>query len=601
MVGPRPRVPATTSAAAALSLLLLCSALETSAAAAAAPGAAFVVPSGRNNAIGGSGGGLLVPGTPRQPLATCAGRTPTSTALSMGLRSFIKRKLGKGESGGDSSKGKSSKRGGTDGDDASSDAAASSSQSRPPIRDISSDVSAPSRPAVTAQSGSSVPSTIMETFSPKKKSGGGGNNKTKKGAAKRSSSSGDAAGSGSDGGKVRSLSEPIRQALPDASDAEESVQERIARVKAGNMSEEEKEAFLASALYKTPLPRAGDGRGGKPIRQALPNDDDDDKDGGKSNPTDVASILAFASRTERARKEERAYGTGIAGGASDGGDSTARGNAAVERLNEDEKKRFLDSVMNPDRFKTYGVNPGVGVVDEPPAAVPAAPAAASTPSSGKSQEVEEASNIDGDGEAVPEKSGGGGGGIGSIFAGAGGLADRLEAAAHAREKDEQEKRERAEREARERRLQMEEELRAREAELARKLEEEQQRKKEEEERRKAEAEAAARAERERLEEMQRKQDEYWAKKLEEEARKREERFTAEQREEEARIEREEREKAAKDLERRAREDLERTRIREEERLREDPHESDILQEVRTTEIEYANHAVQGSFWIFYDH
>ena len=58
----------------------------------------------------------------------------------------------------------------------------------------------------------------------------------------------------------------------------------------------------------------------------------------------MASVLAFASRTERARKEERAHGAGIAGcdGGADGGDSitattTTRGNAAVERLNEDEK------------------------------------------------------------------------------------------------------------------------------------------------------------------------------------------------------------------------------------------------------------------------
>ena len=45
------------------------------------------------------------------------------------------------------------------------------------------------------------------------------------------------------------------------------------------------------------------------------------------------------------------------------------------------------------------------------------------------------------------------------------------------------------------------------------------------------------------------------------------------------MEREEREKSAKDAERRAREEVERARIREEERLREDPHEGEILQEV----------------------
>jgi len=426
----------------------------------------------------------------------------------------------------------------------------------------------------------------METFSfgsssssssSKKKSGGGGGRPDKSGKNRKNSSD-----------KARSLSEPIRQAPPDAAgEAAESVQDRIARVKAGNMSEEEKEAFLASALYKTPLPRAGDGRGGKPIRQALPNDagGGDGEDGGKNKRTDVASILANASRTERARKEERAYGTSssITGAGDKSSSSSARGNAAVERLNEDEKKRFLDSVMNPDRFKAYGVNPGVGVVDKSPSAasaasLPPSSSKAAAAASGNDQEVERVDNTDGSSEPRPEKQSGGG--IGNIFTGSGGLADRLEAAAHAREKDEQEKRERAEREARERRLQMEEELRAREAELAQKLEAEQQRKREEDQRRKAEAEAAARAERERLEDMQRKQDEYWAKKLEEEARRREERFTAEQREEKARIEREEREDAAKSIERRAREEVERARIREEERLREDPHESDILQEVR---------------------
>ena len=45
-------------------------------------------------------------------------------------------------------------------------------------------------------------------------------------------------------------------------------------------------------------------------------------------------------------------------------------------------------------------------------------------------------------------------------------------------------------------------------------------------------------------------------------------------------EKEEAERERKEMEKKAREEVERARIREEERLREDPHESEILQQVR---------------------
>ena len=105
----------------------------------------------------------------------------SSTALSMGLRSFVKRKLGKGESGNDSSEGKKNKKGTEDsrfddsskgnsseeGTDDSSDSASTAddnkSNSHQPIQDISSDVPVPSHPTMMTQSGSLVMNTVMET------------------------------------------------------------------------------------------------------------------------------------------------------------------------------------------------------------------------------------------------------------------------------------------------------------------------------------------------------------------------------------------------------------------------------------------------------
>ena len=542
-------------------------------------------------------------------IMTSSSSRGTSTALSMGLRSFLKRKLGKGdgddvssENGGGGRKNKRRKSGNNsrnkskkqkdkkkrrDGDEDED-----GDDNLPPIRNISSDVSAPSNPPVTANSGSAVPSTIVETFSTKNKSKGG------RGGRKRIKR--DDRG----GGVLHSLDNPIRQALPDG-ESDESVQERIARVKAGRMSDDEKEAFLATAL-SNPIPRAGDGRGGKPIRQSLPSDDDDGAGGGGSSggPTDVASILANANQRVRAQTD----GDDNMGSSSNNpllrpplwssiastSPSTTpkgRGSAAVDKLNEDEKRRFLDSVMNPQRFKSYGVNGGIAE----DSAYEAAAAAAATSRDQERQELaaeEEKSksaapSTSTDDEDVVEakeeknKNKKNKSTIGGILSGAGGLADRLEAAAHASETAEREKRERAEEEEREKMRNMEEELRAREQELVRKMEADIQRKKAKEERIRAEAEAAKAAERERVAELQKKQDEYWAKKLEEESRRREERFTAEQRAERSKAEEEEAERRQKEMERRAKEEVDRSMIREEERMREDPHESEILQKVRS--------------------
>ena len=84
--------------------------------------------------------------------------------------------------------------------------------------------------------------------------------------------------------------------------------------------------------------------------------------------------------------------------------------------------------MNPDRFKTYmGSILALGwwtsrrLLLGPSTSADAVPPTPGTTSNDNSQQVEEVSNIDGDGGAVPEESGGAGG-MGNIFGGAGGLA-----------------------------------------------------------------------------------------------------------------------------------------------------------------------------------
>ncbi|KAL9185333.1 hypothetical protein ACHAXT_003110 [Thalassiosira profunda] len=399
----------------------------------------------------------------------------------------------------------------------------------------------------------------------------------------------------------------------------EDTQDRIKRMKGGGMTEEEKMAFLNTALTGPPIktkPR------GPPIRQSIPGAADDEggaREKGEKAPVDDATAKEnlWNAITRKADATDKEQG----GGGSSPEISVADLMKDGKMKNEDAKRRYLESVTNPDRFAAFttsqqpGPSPAASVAEEEDdnegitaeteeAAVGEEEAEADSTGDDFAQmkkqiaedrellnpkEKQEQSAAR---EAVEsilsmisannDKKAAGANETENVASSANEtkatstdhLAARLGAAAEEQEKRDAEARaaaaakRAAEKEAwAEAQKQREEELRRKEVERmekARMIAEN--RKREEEER-----EAAIKAE---LAERQAKQDDYWAKKLEKEnARKaRSEPVELKRRKEVMARDQEER------AERNVAKDIQREKIRDEERAREDPHEGEILKE-----------------------
>ena len=314
----------------------------------------------------------------------------------------------------------------------------------------------------------------------------------------------------------------------------ETVRDRINRVKQGQMTEEEKAAFLNAALTSSPK--------GTPMNP--PKKSESSKAPPKNLPQEA--LWNTIGKTSSSKRDEKG------------------GGSAYSRLpdKDDEAKReYLEMITNPDRFRSYAAMGGRRS---------SSASANSVASSTSSPSVEEKN------EVVDN--------LGMLDVPIGTEADadmaaKLEAAAHAKEiKDA--------------------EARAKKVEEDRIFEEkrrEDQRKRIQEIRKEAEAKLAAEraeqekllnserekreAEKKRLVDMQASQDEYWKKKLEEEKERKERTMSVQER---ARLaEEREQEKAAKlaAAARKAAKQAEIEMLRKEEAAREDPHEAHILEEV----------------------
>ena len=326
----------------------------------------------------------------------------------------------------------------------------------------------------------------------------------------------------------------------------ETVRDRINRVKSGHMTDEEKAAFLNSALTRTPP-----GSNGPPIRQEIPAAN------GSSRGASSSSASPFP--------KDALWNTLSNGKSSSSSSSSSSGNAGrygntnLTGDSDSAKREYLDMVTNPDRFKSYAAMGGYR--SKTPQA---------SNSSSKGDVVENLNMLDTPSADDNEAD----------------LASRLESAAILKEKQDAEAKARKEEEERTLEAKLQEEQRRRSEEM-RRVEEERLAAKRAEEEAKVKAEQDAKdAEAKRIADMQAAQDSYWAKKLEEENARRDRSMAPQDKislgekmrsDAEARLA-----KAAMEASRKA----EVERMREEERKREDPHESEILKEVSLPFLHY---------------
>ena len=119
----------------------------------------------------------------------------------------------------------------------------------------------------------------------------------------------------------------------------EDTQERISRMKGGGMTEEEKLTFLNNALTRT-IPK--DKPRGPPIRQIIPGLEDpsgNNKVGGKKKGGSMKSTGGRDGKKE---------------GGSGGGDISVASLMMDGKMKDEEAKRkYMESITNPDRFATF--------------------------------------------------------------------------------------------------------------------------------------------------------------------------------------------------------------------------------------------------------
>lgn len=316
----------------------------------------------------------------------------------------------------------------------------------------------------------------------------------------------------------------------------ESARERINRVKRGQMTEEEKAAFLRNALTRTPqVPK------GPRIRQEIPSAS--------------SSVSKKSSYSASPVRKDSLWNTVIGNKPSSSSSQRRYGGYQTANLSgrdDSAKREYLDMVTNPDRFKTYAAMGGY------------------KSSSGNNEtianELVEDLNTVNSGESPPVSQGDA-------------LASRLESAAIMKEKLDAQARIKKEEEEQAYKARMLEEQKRRDEEIRKREEEKLAAKRAEEERLQKEEEEKREAEKKRLADLQAAQDAYWAKKLEEERKRK---LSSMSVEEKAMMEEKRRQEAAARLAASARQAAKQAEIemlREEERARENPHEGEILKEV----------------------
>ena len=386
-----------------------------------------------------------------------------------------------------------------------------------------------------------------------------------------SSSGGDQPNTNDKKGKKKKKNKDSPSSSPSPSSAStygETVKDRIKRVKAGSMTEEEKTAFLTTALTRT---TPGSYNTGPPIRQAIPDpvessDGRKRKRGGGGGGGGTIKGLINTDPLWNAVMGNTQKDTRVP--------QTKGGYSKGDRMNDDAKKKYLDMVTNPDRFSSYAAMGGsrkstasadsVGAVSNEDESVPEVV----EPLDDTEIDVDDGYSLGISSSPEPPK-------VKNKTT----LAGRLEVAALLQEKRDKELKAQKELEKQAEKDRLAEVMRA-QAEVARQHEEEVFR------RRRVEKERLDRIEQEKKDVEDQKmadlleaQDAYWEKKMTEDQKRKEEFMSEEERENDLVRQRQEALKVAQ-LERKK--ELERQQlqeIREEEQAREDPHESEILEEV----------------------
>ena len=336
--------------------------------------------------------------------------------------------------------------------------------------------------------------------------------------------------------KKKNMPPPVHVETTSATTYGETVRDRINRVKSGQMTDEEKAIFLSNALTRSPH-----GDKGPTIRQEIPS----------ASGTMSRSRSSSASPFPKDALWNSMIGKGNQAPPSASKPKSYSRSVPLNGKNDSAKREYLDMVTNPDRFKSYAAMGGYR----------SSSASANKVDPNKGDVVDNLNMIDTPAPAEPPDNA---------------LANRLESAAILKEKqdalakvlkDEQQKTQAAR--FKEEQLQRAEELRRMEDEkVAAKQAKQQQISMREQEARQAESQ--------RLADMQSAQDDYWSKKLGEENARKDRLLSAGEKE------RREIQRKQEDRVRYAQETAKQARIeqlREEERLREDPHESEILKEV----------------------
>jgi hypothetical protein len=287
----------------------------------------------------------------------------------------------------------------------------------------------------------------------------------------------------------------------------ESVKDRLNRVRSGKMTDDEKQAFLRTALS------AGDtSTSRKPLRQELADESRPMNSTGNATPMPKDSLLSNMAR---------GWGNGKNSTGLDSYASIRRNYQNGAQLEDQKKKReYFEMVTNPDRFHTYKSSM-VTAPGETDKVDPAVHDGLIIPEMGMDDEDDERTSILEE-EVIEEireyeQAKGVEGDLGTRLEIA---AHALEEAARQREKERKEKEARIEQQRQEQKKRLAEiqkkqqlEMEKRELELKAKKREEEEAKARETERKRKEEEARRR----KLEEAQ---DAYWAKKLEKEKQER---------------------------------------------------------------------------------
>ena len=346
--------------------------------------------------------------------------------------------------------------------------------------------------------------------------------------------------------KKRTVLNPLAKEREEKGDAPtsattygETVRDRINRVKKGQMTEEEKAAFLNNALTSRNLQDTQRPR----IRQKIPSPN---------------SSLSSKASSSSSRPRDALWKTVMGNGSSSSGRTASHANINLTSKDDSAKREYLDMVTNPDRFSSYAAMGGNRKSSASSDSVKR------VKEGSKGQVVDNLNMLDNiPAEEVED-----------------GLASRLEVAAVLKEQQDSEARTKKQEEDRSYNAQLQQEQRLRSEEIHRAAEEKvaAQRESELNDQRREEEKRAT--EEKRIDDMQTAQDAYWAKKLEEENKRKERSMSAE---EKAMLVEERKQNEANKLAASARAaamQAEIEMLREEEKQRENPHEADILREVR---------------------